>query len=162
VTCTSGLSSVAKKSSVQSSSTRCSSSARTDSGGKVRIRVCANTSTLVRLSAAGNLASRTICLRVNKVRCQTKFQQISAQDAASSISISKRKPITAKSLARKAGLRVRNNSVVTLKPKSISNGQCKFSKTTVLGRKTGFCRVVITVKSSGKKSTKASVVLRVK
>ena len=161
VACASGLSSKLTKSTVKSFGARCSSSAPTNSLGVVQIRVCAKASTLVRLSAVGNLASRTICLRVNKIPCQTKFQQITAEDAASSISISKRKLTTAKSLAVKAGLKVTKAALVTIEPLSVSSGQCAYSKTTVSGLISGFCRVKITVKPVGKKSTTASVVLRV-
>jgi hypothetical protein len=161
VACTSGLSSKVTTSSVQSFGARCSTSAPTNKLGVVRIRVCARASTLVRLSAVGNLASRTVCLRVNKVPCQTKFEQVSAKDAASSISIPIRKRTAAKTLAIKAGLKVAKTALVTIKPVSVASGQCSYSNTTVSGLVSGFCRVQIIVKPLGKRSTTTSVVLRV-
>lgn len=162
VACASGLSSKITSSSVQSFGARCSTSGRTNNLGVVRIGVCAKASTLVRLSAVGNLASRTICLRVKKIPCQTKFEQVSAKDAASSISISRKKGTTAKTLAIRAGLKVAKTSLVTIKPLSVASGQCAYSKTTVSGLVSGFCRVQIIIKPLGRRPTATSVVLSVK
>jgi hypothetical protein len=159
--CSSGLISGATKSNVSAFGDRCSNSALSDSSGKVAVRVCAKSSSLVRLSATGNLPSLTVCLRVKKMPCQSAFQQISAEEASTSVLIGRKSTSSARRVALAAGLKVPKGSTAAIAPLGPTGISCAYSKSGVTGRATGFCRARLTVTPKSGKSKTTAVLLRV-
>jgi len=159
--CKSGLSTRSTKSSISSFGSRCGNSALSDNTGRVSIRVCANASTLVRLSGTGNLPSRTVCLRVKKAPCQREFRQISADEAATSVPIRRNRPFSARKIALAVGEKVSGGAVVSIAPLGLGSGLCTYSKSGVTSKITGFCRARLTVTPKSSKPRTSTVLLRV-
>ena len=160
VPCRSGITARSSAAGVRSEGLRCRTSAATDSRGAVRIPVCISSSVLVRVSARGYIAGRTICLKVGRSPCQASFTPASAEEAGNSINVRRGKKMSAREVAVAAGMRPARDASITLAEVSTASGRCAVSPTSVKGNATGFCRIRVTVKPKGKKSATRLVLLR--
>lgn len=161
VPCASHFAKSVRGTGVSSQSSKCSPVGKSDKKGIARIRFCISKSMLVRVTAAGFVAGKTVCVRVGNSPCQRAFGQVSAESAASSVTVKQGKKLTASRILAARGIKVTKNSALTLSLGSAASSRCVMSKSSVVGRSRGFCMVKVTIRERGKKARSVNAVVNV-
>ena len=140
---------------------RCGDRGKTDSRGSISLRVCAQRSMLLRLESPGNVSSRTICIRVDRLPCQLGYNQISAEAASLSIPLRVKAKATFGSIAKTLGIVASKGSRVALTLDSLTDSHCRSSGGIVLGQSRGFCPFHLTVTSKARKPARVEGLIKV-